>query len=172
MTHDSIGVLDAPHDSANRDGDFRWTDEFVLGYNEMDDVHREFFDVVSQLLHSTDAAMLDALDRFAAHARDHFGTEDRWMSETDFPPRDCHIGEHAAVMESAAGVRERVSAGDYAIGRSFARELVRWFPGHAQHLDSALAHWMFKRSYGGKPVVLRRNGIGVHSTVPRHSDHT
>jgi len=33
---------------------------------------------------------------------------------------------------------------------------VKWFPGHATHLDSALAQWMFKREHGGKPVVFRR----------------
>jgi hypothetical protein len=40
--------------------------------------------------------------------------------------------------------------------RSLVQALVDWFPGHAAHLDSALAHWMFKRQFGGKPVVLRR----------------
>ena len=32
-----------------------------------------------------------------------------------------------------------------------------WFPGHADYLDSALSHWMFKRRFGGKPMVLRRD---------------
>ena len=41
-----------------------------------------------------------------------------------------------------------------AIGRDFAAELERWFPGHADYLDSALAAWMCKRQFGGKPVVL------------------
>ena len=38
--------------------------------------------------------------------------------------------------------------------RDFAAELERWFPGHADYLDSALAAWMCKRQFGGKPVVL------------------
>ena len=42
-------------------------------------------------------------------------------------------------------------------GRRLAAALADWFPGHAFHRDSALAHWMVKRSFGGKPVVLRRN---------------
>jgi hemerythrin len=43
-----------------------------------------------------------------------------------------------------------------ATARRFAEELTRWFPGHADYLDSALAAWMVKRRHGGKPVVLRR----------------
>jgi len=47
-----------------------------------------------------------------------------------------------------------VARGDLAIGRAFAAELERWFPGHADYLDSALAAWLCKRRFGGKPVVL------------------
>jgi hemerythrin len=54
-------------------------------------------------------------------------------------------------------VIEVVKQGDAAEGRRLANALAEWFPGHAFHLDSALAHWMVKRSHGGKPVVLRRN---------------
>jgi hypothetical protein len=39
----------------------------------------------------------------------------------------------------------------------FAGYLFEWFPGHADYLDSALAAWMTKRRFGGKPVVLRRS---------------
>jgi hemerythrin len=79
------------------------------------------------------------------------------MERTDFPPRDCHVQEHAAVMSSVRQVIEIVAQGNVAEGRRLAAALGDWFPGHAFHLDSALAHWMVKRSHGGKPVVLRRN---------------
>ena len=62
-----------------------------------------------------------------------------------------------AVLGSAREVEPLVAAGNIAIGREFAAELARWFPGHADYLDSALAHWLVKKSAGGKPVVLRRN---------------
>jgi hemerythrin len=47
------------------------------------------------------------------------------------------------------------------VGRSFLQELARWFPGHADYLDSALAAWMCKRQFGGKPVVLQRSVRGT-----------
>lgn len=58
---------------------------------------------------------------------------------------DCHIEEHGKVLASAVGVLPLVAHGKVEIGRSFASELHRWFPGHADYLDSA---------YGGKPIVL------------------
>ncbi|MEO7402205.1 MAG: hemerythrin, partial [Burkholderiales bacterium] len=57
------------------------------------------------------------------------------------------------------------AAGEIDAARRLAKELRDWFPGHAQHLDSALAHWMFKRSYGGKPVVLRRRPQSVGDSL-------
>lgn len=84
------------------------------------------------------------------------------MTETEFPARDCHMTEHAAVIASVREVRALVEAGNANIARSLAAELARWFPGHADYLDSALAHWMFKRLHGGKPIVLRR-GVAANA---------
>jgi hemerythrin len=137
--------------------DFLWTDKFILGYRPIDDMHQEFVEMVSKMVHASDSELPDALDRFAQHAQEHFDLENRLMVETEFPPRDCHIDEHAAVMKSVEEVRALVRDGQYEYGRSLIAELVHWFPAHTDHLDSALAHWMCKRSLGGKPVVLRRD---------------
>lgn len=79
------------------------------------------------------------------------------MVETDFPARECHMDEHAAVLRSVAQVGAQLAQGDVAECRRLAEELVNWFPGHADYLDSALAHWVCKQRLGGKPVVLRRD---------------
>jgi hemerythrin len=123
----------------------------------MDAVHLEFVAVVNALLTCPDEQFPAALDAFFTHAVEHFGAEDAWMRDTGFPAMDCHIAEHAAVMKSAEEVRTEVQAGNVAVGRGFARELAKWFPGHADYLDSALSHWMFKRQHGGKPLVFRRD---------------
>jgi hemerythrin len=134
-----------------------WKDDYLLGYGPMDDTHREFVDIVAALLSCADADLARHLDAFARHAQAHFAEEDAWMERTEFPPRQCHVDEHAAVLRSVHQVQQLVREGDVAEGRRLAAALADWFPGHAFHLDSALAHWMVKRSFGGKPVVLRRN---------------
>ncbi len=143
--------------------DFAWSDAFLLGYGPMDDVHRKFVDTVREMQCAPDEDFAARLEAFAAHAKAHFDEENAWMIETDFPARECHMNEHAAVTHSIEQVRQRVAQGDIAIGRKLAAELERWFPGHADYRDSALAHWMCKRRHGGKPVVIRRN-ILVHAS--------
>lgn len=133
-----------------------WSDEHLLGYGPMDDTHKEFVALVDALLTCEDREFCERLEAFERHAVAHFAEEDRWMDETGFPPRECHVDEHAAVLASVRLVLEQVRQGDVAEGRRLAAALADWFPGHAFHLDSALSHWMVKRSFGGKPVVLRR----------------
>lgn len=134
----------------------RWDDSYLLGYPPMDATHRDFVAALDALLASDDAQLAARLEAFQRHANAHFGEENEWMQATGFPPRQCHIEEHAAVMKSVGWVLDAVRQGDVAEGRRLAAALADWFPGHAFHLDSALAHWMVKRAYGGKPVVLRR----------------
>jgi hemerythrin-like metal-binding protein len=138
-----------------------WTDNYVLGFAPMDETHQEFVERVAAVQTAGDEALLPAFDALAEHLKAHFAQEDQWMRETDFPPRDCHIDEHARVMESVVAVRARVAEGDLANGRRLAEALADWFPGHADYLDSALSHWMFKRRFGGKPVVIRREATAA-----------
>ncbi len=143
--------------------EFHWHDGFLLGHPPMDALHQEFVDTVSQLMRSPDDALAANLARLMDHLHRHFEEENQWMRETDFPARDCHIDEHAAVMRTAEEIQPLVELGNFAEGRRFVQALIDWFPGHADYLDSALSHWMCKRRLGGKPVVLRRNIPLIHN---------
>lgn len=145
--------------SAEHEEELSWSDNLLLGYEPMDAVHREFVVQIASLSQCADAELADELVRLRAHLMEHFDAEDALMLQHDFPPRDCHIDEHAAVLQSADEVLALVRAGDTATGRDFVAHLAAWFPGHTTHLDSALAHWMVKRLHGGKPVVLRRQMV-------------
>lgn len=122
----------------------------------MDQTHEEFVELIGALTVSSDDRMALAVDAVLAHARRHFGEEDRWMTETAFPARECHANEHAAVLQSIEAVRDRVERGERFTGRRLAEALTEWLPAHLDYLDAPLAHWMCKRRLGGKPVVVRR----------------
>lgn len=134
-----------------------WSDKFALGFAPMDRVHMDFLHAVDALLRADDAGMAAALEVVEAHTRQHFDEEERWMMETAFPARECHADEHAAVMRSVEGVRERVAGGDLDAARTLGAALLDWFPAHADYMDAALAHWMCKLLHGGTPIVLRRS---------------
>jgi hemerythrin-like metal-binding protein len=123
----------------------------------MDNIHEEFVNCVRAIQEASDLEMSEALNRLNQHAVQHFDDENGWMLETDFPARECHINEHNAVLKSIREVMELQAEGNNQICRELAQNLAEWFPGHADYLDSALAHWMCKHRLGGKPVVFRPN---------------
>jgi hemerythrin len=137
-----------------------WNDSLLLGDPEMDAVHEEFVACIAAVMNASEANVADVFAALERQAKSHFDMEDTWMRDNDFPAKDCHIDEHAAVMASIVGVRKRVEAGDVSAAYDIAQALADWFPGHADYLDSALAAWMCKRRWGGKPVVIRR-GVSV-----------
>ena len=142
--------------SMNASPPFQWTDAYLMGYQPMDETHREFVDIVNAMLAADDAGFSALLDRFASHAKEHFEHESQWMEGSKFPATECHIDEHGAVMNSVEQVRQVVATGNIAEGRRLATELAKWFPGHADYMDASLAQWMVKQSTGGAPIVLRR----------------
>jgi hemerythrin len=147
---------------ANPPAPFAWTDAYLLGYQPMDETHREFVEIVDAMLAADDADFAALLDRFVLHATDHFERERIWMEGSAFPATECHVDEHGAVMHSVEQVKAVVATGNVAEGRRLAAELAKWFPGHADYMDASLAQWMVKQSTGGKPIVLRR-GVARHN---------
>jgi len=141
-------------------GSVLWSDARLLGFGPMDETHQDFYRVAFDLLRADEAELPAAIAAVEAHAIDHFGQERRWMEETRFPSTDCHVEEHDAVLASLREVREGIAQGRLgsAVARSLAEHLFHWFPGHADHMDSALAAWMTQQRHGGAPVVLRRRG--------------
>ena len=123
----------------------------------MDDDHHHFVDFLRELTLASDTELPERFSAFAHHAAMHFERENAWMVASDFPPRQCHIDEHEAVLKSVREVQQLVDSGDRLVARRLAAQLSTWFPAHLQHLDSALSHWLCKRRWGGKPVILRRS---------------
>ncbi|MFZ2293532.1 MAG: hemerythrin domain-containing protein [Polaromonas sp.] len=134
-----------------------WSDAHLLGYDPMDRIHEEFVQLVARLQVAPDDELAEGLDALQVHLQAHFGEENTWMRETEFPPRDCHIEQHDAVLKSVHEVQNLLVRGNTHVCRALAQALADWFPNHATHLDSALAHWMCKLRLGGKPVILRRS---------------
>lgn len=128
----------------------------VLGHSTMDAAHEEFDRLIAVCTATDDEQFPTHLSSLIEHLRAHFEDEDRQMCASAFPPKDCHIREHDAVLRSASEVWQRIQPGKLDLGRAFVEELANWFPGHVDYLDSALAAWLSKQRYGGKPVVLQR----------------
>lgn len=142
--------------SSTAPSNFGWKSAWLVGQAQLDSEHQEFAELIAALQAASDGSLFQCLDAVISHAIAHFGQEDAWMRRLDFPAQQCHMAEHAAVLRSAAGVRQLLRQGDAQPARRFATELAAWFPPHVQHLDSALAAWICKQTWNAKPLVFQR----------------
>lgn len=85
-------------------GPLAWNDELLLGHAPMHHLYEEFVACLGDQQRAPDEILPAVLDTLIEHLAAHFGEEDRWMEEEAFPPRQCHLDEHAAVSRSAAEV--------------------------------------------------------------------
>ncbi|MET3620119.1 bacteriohemerythrin [Burkholderia ambifaria] len=160
------------HDTPEMQSVFVWRDEFELGHEGMDEMHREFVVCVQALLLAPDDDLAAALDAFGCHAKRHFGEEDEAMRQSNYGSAGCHVDEHAAVLKSLTEVQAALAHGRVDVVRSFARALTDWFPGHASVMDQGLARWLVERRLGGAPVRIHRLtapaiGQPPHDTLSR-----
>lgn len=117
----------------------QWSDTLALGLPVMDDTHHEFVDLLAKVRNAPDDALLALWRELVAHTDDHFAREDRWMKDTGFSSANCHTTQHQVVLQVMREGDKRGTAGDLAVVRQMADELVTWFPMHTQAMDAALA---------------------------------
>lgn len=116
-----------------------WSDALALDLPLMDDTHREFVDLLAQVVEADDAQLLLAWEALIAHTDAHFGQEDVWMEATRFATGNCHAMQHKVVLQVMREGAQRGAQGDLDAVRGMAAELGVWFPQHAQSMDAALA---------------------------------
>jgi len=160
-----------------------WSDALSLDLPLMDDTHREFVDLVTQLDQASDAALLPAWQALIDHTDAHFGQEDRWMAATRFASGNCHAVQHKVVLQTLREAGRLVAEGTepQTLLRRLTQELAIWFPQHAQSMDAALA--LHLRHVGFDPLTGVVNapdalpaemieGCGGHACSTAASEHT
>jgi hemerythrin-like metal-binding protein len=128
-----------------------WSDALALDLPAMDDTHREFVDLLAAVNAAPDDGLLACWSALIEHTDDHFGREDAWMLATQFASSNCHSMQHKVVLQVLREGLKRGEAGELGVIRQMARELVLWFPHHAQAMDASLA--LHLRSIGFDPLT-------------------
>jgi hemerythrin-like metal-binding protein len=117
----------------------QWSETLALGVPAMDTTHREFVDLLAEVVAATDVAVLSRWDQLVEHTDEHFSREDHWMKATGFSSTNCHSTQHQVVLQVMREGAKRGAAGELGVVRQMADELAIWFPHHAQSMDAALA---------------------------------
>lgn len=119
----------------------RHADIFV-GFKPIDDMHREFEDIVAALNDPAEADYGRHLLALHEHMLRHAALEERLMREEHYEHLGAHKREHDRFIERLADMRRGFDAGDVEGVRRYSAELMGWFAAHAQNMDAPLARWL------------------------------
>lgn len=148
-----------PRSETRSDADhLAWSDDMLVGHGAIDETHREFVDLISELRQCLPEDAVRQLLRLKEHVLSHFEMEEQLMRQFNYPSPECHSDEHTKVVNAIDQVLQRLQTGRLALSEvhRLAQALMDWFPGHITYMDSALSTWLSKQRFSAAPIVLRR----------------
>lgn len=115
-----------------------------LGDEKLDPQHELLFGIAAGLQEALnkeaeDAAVGDYLERLLAYMAFHFATEDRLMSESDYPEADNHRSEHAAALTTARRLDRAFRSGKKIAAVKTLAFIEKWATEHIPRADRALS---------------------------------
>lgn len=129
-----------------------WDEASLVQWPAMDEHHLHLVNLLEKVPQTADEALMPLWATILHATVEHFGDEDRWMQESDFPAQHCHMGQHALVLDMLREVEARGHGGDLEIVRHMAHELSNWLPQHIDMMDAGLALHLQRLQTGMEPL--------------------
>lgn len=117
-------------------------EDILVGFKPIDDLHREFEDILDALNDPAEADYGRHLLALHEHLLRHCATEEAFMLQEDYEHLARHKRAHEHLLESVSEVRRQFDAGDIEAVRRYAADLMNWFSIHAQTEDAELARFL------------------------------
>lgn len=123
-----------------------WSDDLMLGIDEIDAQHREWIALVQAHQQAVmDGGSAEEVQRTlaaaVAYTESHFADEQRVMDEAGYPFLDDHIEQHELAWERVHAFAMNAATGDE-LRESLADFLPQWLMLHINTADRQFARWL------------------------------
>lgn len=123
------------------------TSSFLLHLDEMDDMHREFAQLVNTLAEANGNQFVELFGQLCTHCKTHFERENALMQASSFPSVAEHEAEHQRILGELKQYQRKVNKGAISFARAYVKDrLPEWFQLHLTTMDSALAYHLNQKS--------------------------
>jgi hemerythrin len=139
--------------------EYQFSDELMLGVDQIDEQHRRIFQVTNQMLQARDRGQgekrLFALLAFLnQYLRDHFTQEENYMIHYGYDRYQDHVAQHQAFAEKFAEFQEsfQIEGPSLRLVVQLTRFLVDWLNQHIRNTDRAMVEFLKPRLQEVKKV--------------------
>lgn len=127
-----------------------WKDEYSVHIREIDAQHKHLFAVVRELHEAVEKngghdAISLVLGRLFEYVRFHFETEEKYMTEHNFPGHLEHLVEHQEFLLKLVKMRRDFEDGGTDVAPGLLVYLETWIEKHVQGTDQKLAPYFKDR---------------------------
>ena len=118
----------------------KWNDSFSVGVAEIDAQHQKLVSMIYELNEAMlqakgREALIKILDGLVSYAVDHFGTEEKYFAQFDFPFTHSHKKEHQAFVEKVAAFQKDFNSGKICLSIEVMTFLSDWLQTHIKCTD-------------------------------------
>ena len=158
-----------------------WHDNWELGIDWLDADHKEIARLLNRLIDAEDQepagetdkdsepgaraqdggadGLLVRLDAVVAHLREHFGREEQFLREIDYPHYEEHRGDHAMQLAEFADLRRELESNHARrLDGEAAEGIKRWFFNHVIAEDQRFVQHYRERS-DSRPASLTSRAV-------------
>ena len=129
-----------------------WRDDFSVGFEPIDNQHKELVKMTQALFESckngataADKAFLKTISQAGDYARVHFADEEKYLDQAGFPNLTEHKKKHVDFMDAVLKAIQEFEKGNTA-PLDLARYLKNWLLNHIAKSDKEYAPYLAKCS--------------------------
>jgi hemerythrin-like metal-binding protein len=144
------------------DGFFHWSEEFVLGLEEIDEQHRKIAEVLNRLLsnyqsisknpesdNTNQEPLTVGMNLLYGELERHFHNEEKLMQEVDYPDYQDHALEHLMLLAEMKNYCERFANHAEDLDLSTLNSFKTWLITHMLGDQDLVDHVLSVRTAGG-----------------------
>jgi hemerythrin-like metal-binding protein len=126
---------------------FKWKSDFSVGIKELDDQHKNFFEIINRLGEAAGGnkgmeVVGPVLRELDAYSRHHFTEEENWLKIVGFPGLPYQKQQHAFFIAQVTDLQDKYSKGEANIPKSTLEFLRDWLLSHILESDKKYGTFM------------------------------
>jgi len=125
----------------------KWNDRYSVNIPSIDEEHKEFFAIIGELgaamkKGETNAILGETLDRLVQYAGKHFDSEEKLLSEHNYPLKDEHKAAHDEFIHKIREYNDLFRKGSNIISVQLIGFFSDWLVKHIMHEDQQYAKFL------------------------------